>query len=119
MKLREIFENYSSDGEFVKAVEQELLKLMEEKGDFVYGDGKSICSYNKGPANDPDKCSGCIFGQALQNLGWDDKEELDMDGYIDEVCDNLLDYDVPEYWVEIQKEQDTGSSWGELKHYLV
>jgi hypothetical protein len=97
---------------FVKAVNNELRKLADENPQFVYNpNGVGRCQYN-GPARDvsdamvgPD-CKGCIFGQALQRLGWDDSEEMGVFQPINELIPEC-----PSYWNGIQQDQDRGKTW--------
>lgn len=118
MKLLDIVNKFDSRDSFIKAVDVELLKLMEENPDFIYSDG-SGCHYNSGPNSNRDLCNGCIFGQALQNLGWSDIGELCSGLYIGDLFyEECNMFEVPEYWSEIQSDQDEKFPWGELKEYL-
>lgn len=124
MKLAEILEGFDNDQDtFIKAVDAELLKLMDENPDFVYpnsntGPGRT-CFYDRGPSGDAEKCAGCIFGQALQRLGWSNKAEMQEGksivamsvNYCPGVC-------APMYWPRIQGLQDGGDAWGTLRRFI-
>jgi hypothetical protein len=83
MKLKEVFDKFETTQDFFDAVDSELKKLSEANKDFKYiqntDDGD--CKYNSGPSKVLDRCSGCIFGQALFALGWDDSDERNV------ICD--------------------------------
>lgn len=103
----------------VKQIDAELRKLMKEKPDFVYSPkGSGRCFYNQGPAGEPDRCDGCIFGQALQNLGVP-KSQLTSDACIrDFAIDFLTEGEAPKYWEQVQIHQDEGMPWGELVQFM-
>lgn len=120
MNLKEII----GQGNFATRLNSKLLELMDKNPDFVYGQNKS-CYYNRGPGGNPKKCNGCIFGQALQNMGWDNKEELSFKGYLSELLYEFVGEDIlriDDYhidcWFNIQNDQDNGCTWGSLKQYL-
>ena len=106
--------------DFIQRMDEELLKLMEF--DFQYTEVKYAgCSYT-GPAMldycqvGPD-CKGCIFGTALQNLGWDPSEKIPEGAYIK----GLIDWAggaAPGRWTNIQNAQDKGANWKDLKGYM-
>lgn len=130
MQLKEIADEYGKN--FINVVEIELRKLAAEQPEFRYriiptapSDGSAVsdhsfnCSYNSGCSDNRDKplgpeCSGCIFGQALKRLGWDDPEELDSD---EDIEDLLLTHtalnECPFAWFEVQAVQDKGGTWAE------
>lgn len=116
MKLLEIREKFNSDKELINAVDEQLKKLMTNNPGFIYSEGGEDCKYNSGPASNPDLCSGCIFGQALQALGWDDIKEMDFDLNISCLLETYLErkVSVPMYWYKIQESQDSGIAWGKL-----
>lgn len=127
MNLDQLVKSYSSESDFITAVNAELIKLCEENPEFVYSfDKKAMCAYN-GPAfltsgeiAGP-KCNGCIFGQVLQNLGWNDKTELSFCGNIYELfTHNKRSFfvNIPLYWSKIQEKQDCGAAWGSLRKYI-
>lgn len=105
MKLLEIREKFNSDKEFVNAVDEQLKKLMTENPDFIYAEGGEDCKYNSGPPSNPDLCSGCIFGQAFQTLGWNDIKEMDFDLNINSLLTQFISKEMktPIYWCKIQK----------------
>lgn len=88
----------------------EVRRLAAEKPDFVYEkpEFSAFCLYMHG--EEP----GCIFGQALHNLGWD--VTAPDAGTINTVLD---DNDVHRterqaLWMrEVQHEQDTRTPWGD------
>lgn len=121
MKLKEVVQKFETEELFISAVNEQLKKLMEENPKFIYNDGIDIgyCFYNQGTISNPDKCKGCIFGQALQNLGWSDSDELDFIGNINCLFIKYSYFPtIPRYWEKIQVMQDTGSNWGSLLEYL-
>lgn len=133
MKLKEIVAKYPTEQDFIKAVEEQLLLLAKKQPDFKYNTSGELatCRYN-GPAtatatklNDyneivqvgPD-CKGCLFGQALQNLGWDDASELTSSMTIDIVLGFISDKSRLNLWRQIQGNQDTGKTWSEAVSVL-
>jgi hypothetical protein len=115
MNLQEIY-NIHSDS-FLSVVLNEVKKLAEEKPDFLYAP-QNIgvkCFYNKGSALGPE-CDGCIIGQALQRLGWDDKKEMEFFGAVDDlflahISSYLQNTSCCEL-KQIQMKQDNGVVWG-------
>jgi len=114
---------FFSEQENVRKLAEKVLEIGKANPDFVYKDfdGPGRCSYHgrcielkglykrelkKGP-----DCSGCIIGQALQQLNVDIK---DMDMEISEYTPAEFDL----YGLEdCQVDQDTGKSFGEaIKH---
>lgn len=121
MKLKEVVQKFETTELFISAVNEQLKKIMKENPKFIYNEeiGSCNCFYNRGPTNNPYKCKGCIFGQALQNLGWSDSEELDCIGNINILFINYCYLGcIPNYWEKIQSMQDIGSNWGSLLEYL-
>jgi hypothetical protein len=131
MNLKEIIAKFNSELEFVKQVAVEVVKLGTENPDFQYNTSERLasCHYN-GPATlktslsvtpiqaGPD-CKGCIFGQALQNMGWDDENEMNCGHNISEIlCTEYADILTPRThkWIvsfrDTQVDQDNGASWG-------
>ena len=126
MNLKEVVAKFDSELEFVKQLAVEVVKLGDENPDFIYNTSGRIsgCHYN-GPATlktgnsstpiqaGPD-CSGCIFGQALQNMGWDHDYEMKstktISGLIYDFGKTSFDFD---YLNRVQMRQDEGQSWGE------
>lgn len=122
--LKELFDR----DDVVELVDAELRKLMDEQPEFVYTfvdpntsrPKISGCYYDRGPSDDPDKCSGCIFGQAFQRLGIP-RENLDEFSVTNFTGDGTSISDFPkgpEYWGRVQTLQDAGAKWGYLKNYL-
>ena len=114
--IKDIYEKCGSKEEFIATVQNELEKLSKENPDFIYSNDDNMCYYNKGPEDNPEKCSGCIFGQALQNMGVS-RESLNFIGPIDEVLTQQLPInldEIPRDWARIQYEQDIGCKWGDL-----
>lgn len=113
MKLQEIVDK----GDFINNVERELNKLKQENPDFVYQPPLS-------PTGKQGYCSykDCIFGQALQKLGWSDEEEIGVIMDIHELIrtftnfmyDEESGYTCPTSWCEMQHKQDLGTPWGRL-----
>ena len=136
MKLSEVIAKYSSEDEFLDALKTEVIKLGTENPDFVYNPGNlGLCSYN-GPAyriedawsNNPIKktvgpeCKGCLFGQALQNMGWDVEHELNYGGEIHSLLESIS----PEFadsisinsLQHVQTRQDNGTAWKEATRFI-
>ena len=97
----------------VEQVETELRRLAAAQPDFVYNDtGRTVkCSYIHGIIEGPEN-KGCIFGQALQNLGVP-AEELREPDPIRPLWNDLNSEKCPLSWGSVQSEQDHGASWGE------
>ena len=119
MKFQELITTLGD--KFDTAVEEQLLLLAREKPDFVYKEQGvcGTCQYD-GPACYGDKivgpeCSGCIFGQAFQRLGWEPSDYIG--GIIRDVIE-AYGQRCPTGWVEIQKAQDKGSTWKEAVSFL-
>lgn len=117
MNLEALINTYDSKDSFFKAVEWAIRKLAAENPDFVYKptEVKGGCKYNSGPVDQhtgkliPEyESEGCIFGQGLKSLGWDDPRELNI------ICPiGYLIYGCPSPWRHVQKAQDKGITWGE------
>ena len=137
MKLKEVIEKFSTEKEFIDAVEVELLKLIKDNPDFRYQEIEKTkdwtldqflnteeyisapgCRYNSGPSDYPGKCTGCIFGQALQNLGWSDNVELNRILTIEDLFDIYAQFKVPSSWKTVQELQDNGCPWGLLNKVI-
>ena len=103
--------------DFIKEVEGHLLDLMNENPDFVYATCNSFCYYNRGTDDNP--CDGYIFGQAFQRMGM---LKENMDGWGSLSCfyasRRASDVRIPVGWTNIQKRQDQGAKWGDLKGLL-
>jgi len=117
MKLIDVYKKYNENADaFFDALKQEVIKLGTENPDFVYNtSGVGRCYYNRGSDTGPG-CKGCIFGQALQNMGWDDKYELFIEMnlvrlFTNLISDNIITYD--SHFLVVQQLQDEGHSWGE------
>lgn len=124
MQLRDIAEKHGD--QFVAAVETELRKLAAEQPDFKYRTAptdqfnESTCSYNGRCIDDEGRpigpeCSGCIFGQALQRLGWDDKVELAIMDDIVKLMSEVAGVHLFRLgnWSRVQTTQDNGYTWAE------
>ena len=121
MNLREVVAKYPSNRAFFLAVKGELIKLAEKKKNFTYATEKDHaygCSYNKGPASSPKRCSGCIFGQALKKLGWTDEKERNEVCTIQELFGYYCNIEVPKYWSKIQNMNDACHPWGSFLKLL-
>jgi hypothetical protein len=126
MNLQQIASQFPSCDDFVKALIQEVIKLGKEKPDFKYtNSAASVCFYN-GPAKvynnstqeyeiTGPECKGCIFGQALQNMGWDDEKEMKLRVDIEDLLYSCVSEElkVPEQLLLVQRTQDVGPSWGD------
>ena len=128
MRINEIINKYESPEAFIKAVEEQLLLLAKEQPDFRYNTSgvQATCRYNapavrhvrgsdRIPAG-PD-CKGCIFGQALQNLGWDEQDELNTSSTIDSILSPIRSIRLA-VWRDVQTAQDNGKTWSEAVSLL-
>lgn len=111
MKLAEVREKLGD--EFIPAVERELRRLAGEFPDLRYT--AVDCKYNRECHYDEpgtgDETPGCIFGQALLTLGWDDATERAADTAVDALPGIGA---VPaRRWLRVQHAQDTGETWSE------
>lgn len=98
-------------------VNAELKRLMQENPDFIYrsvGGLNGSCQYTDG-----DNCTGCIFGQALTNLGISEEDLKKVENqpihsaWVD-LGQPRLDEKMNLVWSDIQSEQDIGNKWGNL-----
>ena len=119
MKFQELVTTLGD--KFVPTVEEQLLILSREKPDFVYKERGvcGTCQYD-GPACYGSiivgsECSGCIFGQAFQRLGWETSDRIG--GSIRDVMEKHC-VECPAGWVKIQRAQDKGSTWKEAVSIL-
>jgi len=115
MNLREYFENVcgSSQTAFENNVNDKLNELIAASPDFVYPNKcMEGCEYNSGPESQPDKTTGCLFGQVFQGLGitLEDSDE----GSVESVL-NQHDIQCLQKWAVYQMLQDAGCFWGMLK----
>lgn len=103
----------------VDQVNTELRRLITENPDFVYTPKPKLggCNYLTGPSYEPNRCNGCIFGQALQNLGVP-KSDLKINRTITSLWVYWFSYEPPEFWRKIQCRQDAGHPWGNLLEFL-
>lgn len=106
-------------------IEKEVIRLATEHPEVVYQrpltyrNGQPLysdyCSYTKGVAGGGE---GCIFGQALSNLGMSDDKlaALDGTGGINTVSEAIgieAEQDRVYNWELVQGRQDLGLPWGE------
>lgn len=113
MKLKDIVNQDPQSFGF--RVNQELRKLATENPQFSYNpNGHGSCGYNSDCKGSPGL--GCIFGRALQALGWSDPDELNSPDSISNLFDHcgLPDFRCHENWATIQYKQDQGILWGNL-----
>jgi len=109
MLLCDVRKKYGA--EFVPKVEAELRKLATAHPDLRYSLGRDSddkCFYDR-PATGDDT-PGCIFGQALFAMGWDDKEERKGEYPISLLPGIEI---VPYAWSRVQRCQDSGGTWSE------
>lgn len=119
MTLKEISDYYGS--EFLTALYDEIIRLSKESPLFVYFVDKDLglhnpCFYNRGMPNGP-VCDGCLIGQALQRLGWDDKIEMDYYGpvsdlFIKYIGNCVVTQSLFSKIERAQELQDNGNPWG-------
>lgn len=85
----------------IKAMNKELRRLMKENPDYIYSylDDSDICSYTTGLNG-----KGCLFGQALINLGL---SKHHFDGYDTSVIYDLWDHLVDRELAEADPERNT------------
>ena len=126
MRLEDIAYKYGDT--LVEVVDQKIRELCSESPDFQYNPFGQRCGcFYDGPsrltrdgktvATGPE-CSGCIFGQAFQRLGWDDKAQMGYGGSIEAMAFGIMGTKAPHYWPTIQIEQDEGAKWGKLLEHL-
>lgn len=125
MKLKSVIRKFRTMKRFEAAVEREITKIAKERPNFTYRNIQKMihcdedCSYyDRGPSESPRRCKGCIFGQALFNLGWTDKEERKSGLRIVTLMNLLGEYYPPLYWAVIQKMNDDGKTFGEIASFL-
>ena len=120
MNIAQIREKYGD--KFEEEVERHLRELAKENPDFVYNTSgkRAFCRYDRGalslnhlPAGP--ECSGCIFGQALQRMGWSDKKEMESTKRAPVLFLHTASW---HRWGDVQTAQDSGSSWGEAVKLL-
>jgi hypothetical protein len=129
MKLAELHQKYDSTTSFLLALKDEVVKLAKENPTFKYTtELYAGCSYNKratkkGNFVGPD-CKGCIFGQALQNMGWTNDEEMNSSATINVLLPRYIKgvdfskFDIILEFKEIQFQQDNTASWSEAIKYF-
>ena len=104
----------------LEQVKAEVIKLGQEQPDFIYNPAYDplefsiSCFYTEG-AKDGPECNGCIFGQALQNLGVP-LEKLETTQTIEFLLSDLgiaVTTEESHHLRKVQEQQDTGKTWGE------
>lgn len=114
MKLNDVVKKYKNESEFIDSFRYQLVKLGAENPDFVYNPNQQMCHYNSGAENGPE-CKGCIIGQALQNMGWNDPDELANKSTVDDLFNSLIRSDFmseDSVFNAVQNYQDSGFTWG-------
>ncbi len=123
MNLKQLAEKHGDA--FISVVEEQLKLLASEQPDFRYNTSGDVvsCSYSEGASRysttkeraEPagPECSGCVFGQALARLGWDDETEKKSNKTIDQLMEDFAEIEVPLYWNKVQSGQDYGTTWKE------
>jgi hypothetical protein len=101
----------------------EVYKIVQVRPDVTYNPGIGGCKYADGICSD--NTVGCLFGQALSNLGVDvkrfDKYPMPLNGEgtytpaIDRILQNeFVGTEQELNWcAKVQEYQDNGCSWGE------
>lgn len=118
--ISNLFDCFPTAQKCIDAVDAELTKLIDKNPDFIYTDIGG-CFYHTGPKGGEGKCSGCIFGQAFQALGVPKNNMVLWGGLINSKQGKNLptyNYSIPDYWIKIQREQDSGENWGSLKEII-
>lgn len=119
--LNDVYRKCGSNEAFIVAIETELRKLAEEKPDFQYKTvpRNGVCHYG-GPCRNGSEllgpeCSGCIFGQALQRLGWNSMIEMEFVTPIADLCGRFIGENIriPQSWVTLQQCQDSCEPWSQ------
>lgn len=136
MTLSEIILKYPTTDDFLLAVANKVLEIADAQPDFRYVTSTQpnvTCRYNGSatPAGSGPKCSGCLLGQALQRLGWNNKKELrcsmqfshmlwstiELKGHARITALRLLNK-----LSNVQKRQDAGHTWDkcvtQLRRYI-
>ena len=104
----------------IQQIDDALREVINKQPDFVYSDERAECCYHQGPETDPNRCNGCLFGQAFQLLGVTKEELKDTNQFIMDVDFPFLPSLVqrPGYWTAMQLRQDRGYAWKELLQFL-
>ena len=108
----------------IEQVDDALRKVINRDPHFVYTEKTATaCYYHQGPFHDPERCDGCVFGQALQLLGVSKDDLADIDTSIASIRQVEFDFlppkvTRPDYWCHMQAQQDGGAAWGDLLEYL-
>ena len=122
MNLRKIVSKYGES--FIPTLSNEVIKLGKENPEFVYNTSGGVeaiqCKYNGPPVDTKTNeiagppSSGCIFGQALTLMGWDDADEKDSQWSIVDILQDNTDLSIEKHHVfeSVQDLQDRGMSWG-------
>jgi len=134
MKLKEIVDSYLTHDAFLQAVATKVLELADAQPDFLYAPTRGYtCSYN-GPAikvraaaphDYGPQCSGCILGQAMKAMGWNDETELLLNSTFNNLVFNKAGLGLTplrSILNSVQGYQDDGNTWGmavtELREYM-
>ena len=121
MNLKQLIEHYGGSDKFIAETEKRLRQLAQEKPNFVYqsfpNNDHNLCYYDRGADNGPE-CSGCLFGQVLQQMGWNDITEMSVLMPIRQIFCELAQVSVPMSWGCVQRAQDKGVAWKEAIKYL-
>ena len=115
MNLREYFVNIcgSNQTAFENNVNDKLNELIAASPDFVYPNKcMEGCEYNSGPESQPEKTTGCLFGQVFQGLGI--TLGASDNGSIKSVL-NIHNIQCLQKWAVYQMLQDAGCFWGMLE----
>jgi hypothetical protein len=149
MNLKQIVNKFESHQDFLIELKKQVLKLASENPNFVYNPNyeqnkalkiRTKCKYN-GPVVSVDKenkiqevvgpdCKGCIFGQALQNMGWTDSQQMNVTYNIKTILRNFAGVFQLEFvddqidvllssFRETQNLQDSGNSWSNCVENLL
>lgn len=122
--LKQLLAKYGNLWQKVIALEVKNLAKSNPNFRYVYPehvDEMCKCSYN-GPAIKPGsneivgpECEGCIFGQALQNLGWSNPVELTSIWQISTLIDDTdWIHPLTSTFSKLQQRQDGGNRWGDV-----
>lgn len=148
MNLKQIVDKFESHQKFLIELKKQVLKLANENPNFVYNPNyeqnkaskiRTKCKYN-GPVvsvNEKNEiqevvgpdCKGCIFGQALQNMGWTNEIQMNSVYNIRVILRNFAGVFQSEFndqndillysFRETQDLQDSGNSWSNCVENLL
>lgn len=117
MKIAELKDLYGE--RFWGELFRKVAEVGDENQEFVYCTSGSACHYDRSAGSEcPEPGKGCIFGLALQRMGWTDPDELASQTGIQVLLRQELS-NTPAgicgaFAYRLQAMQDTGTKWGKI-----